>query len=306
MLPTTRQLTSRVWTSAIALPTLTAGQFRPLTACQSRTSYSKRAVALSLLNLSERFRVQVSGVRDRNWTAIAPAGLPSQSTKLVTLSVGGNDVKFKQTLQSCVRGFGKWNTASGCLATAQKFYDEGSWLLRSGGTILVDSTSATWKKCERRCARKGKWLPVSVPSLADVYEQVQDRAPSATIRILLYPHLLPDAPDRNCVVGSFESRSGVTHSYTLGVTEMLKLNSLTDALDDLIIDQAMIAKSRGVNIEVVDPRQVFESHALCDTDRSWINRTSWGAWLFQPNSSSFHPNALGQAGFAGLMGAAPR
>ena len=47
---------------------------------------------------------------------IAPASQPSDSTGLVTLSVGGNDTGFPFVMDACVDGFLHWTGDKGCLA----------------------------------------------------------------------------------------------------------------------------------------------------------------------------------------------
>jgi hypothetical protein len=92
---------------------------------------------------------------------------------------------------------------------------------------------------------------------------------------------------------------------------MVEINSLANDLNRTIsaqVDKARAA-SIGIDIEPVDPNGPkgpfggFDGHRICDSGNPWINGLVWAdtalAWQFSP--FSFHPNALGQTGFATVM-----
>ena len=100
-------------------------------------------------------------------------------------------------------------------------------------------------------------------------------APNADVRIGGYP-LLFNGED--CALATFFSGS-----------EMSRLNAATHELDTLVN-----AKTTAAGHTFVDPRAAFDGHAVCD-DTEWINGLSW------PIVESFHPNRVGNVGYAELF-----
>jgi lysophospholipase L1-like esterase len=228
--------------------------------------------------------------------AIAPKNQPSDSTGLVTLSIGGNDAGFPFVLEKCVGLLGLEGDA-GCLAKIKTSLALATRLLGNGGTILVDTLNNSYRFCGQVCVAIYSVLDkipgyryqiVAVPSLAGLYEKIHQRAPQAAIRVLLYPHLFPAKPSAQCVAG---------FPFGLDQTEMKAINNAGDSLDRIISSAVTAAQGKGIDIQPVDARQDFAGHEECSA-APWFN-----GLILQPLPSpySFHPNAQGQKEFAALF-----
>lgn len=228
---------------------------------------------------------------------IAPADQPSDSTGMVTLSVGGNDVGFPFVMKACVNGLGNSSTDASCLAEIKTELGLGTKLLKQGGTILLDTKDNSYVFCNKACAAQyssqSKYSDlkvVTVPSLAGLYAEVHQRAPQAEIRVLQYPHLFPASPATSCTVASLFNQK-----YVVDQTEMKAINSAGDTLDGIIASAVATASSQGIDIQAVDTRPDFAGHEVCGS-APWINALELSNQVY-----SFHPNAIGQQQFASLF-----
>lgn len=152
-------------------------------------------------------------------------------TDLVTVTVGGNDVGFAPVLTACV--IGDDTTCDGALDTSR---------------FLVDT-----------------WLP---HALGELYADVSEAAPGATVVVLGYPRLFdPAAP----ALGNLEP------------DEQQRMNRLAERLNDRTEAAAAAAGFRFASVE-----EPFATHGVGATD-------PWLAGLTLPLDESFHPNAAGQS-----------
>ncbi len=157
-------------------------------------------------------------------------GALSASTTLVTISIGGNDAGFTDVITTCTFG--------------------------------TDQT------CTNRVNQAKAFASGTLPGLLDnVYGQIRDRAPSATVVVLGYPRLYK-------VPGSC--------SAGMSDTKRAAINSAADALHTVISGRAA-AKSFSYR----DLRGAFAGHEICSGDW-WLNSLSW------PTVESYHPNRNGQ------------
>ena len=164
-------------------------------------------------------------------------------------------------------------------------------------TILVNTNDNSYQFCNAVCAAINSVLEkfpgsheqvVTVPSLAGLYEEINQRAPHAEIRVLLYPHLFPKDPPVQCVAG---------FPFGLDKTEMKAINDAGDSLDGIISTAVTAAQGKKIDIQLVDARQAFVGHEECSA-APWFN----GLILHPlPSPYSFHPNAQGQKEFAALL-----
>ncbi len=124
------------------------------------------------------------------------------------------------------------------------------------------------------------YITNTLPGVLDgVYNRIRLRAPNARVGVLGYPRLFPADGD-DCSAATFFS-SG----------EIARLNQTADMLADTVRSRA-----RAHGFTFVDSRPAFLGHAWCENE--WINGLS------NPTHKSYHPNAAGYQGFAGITRAA--
>jgi len=213
--------------------------------------------------------------------------------KLVTVSIGGNDVSFSAL-------------ATGCLAASLAHTAKGV----IGGALLVAlfdaispalglSASAAFLKFHRRalaeCSAKSDF-----PSIAKVYDHIHSAgfaatleatyraiaaaAPNARIVVVGYPNLLPDHPTARDQKRGCGSIAGSVLPY---------LSGIVPAMDTVIRQQAKRA-----GFTYVDPNagsNSFVGHSLCDGANSWFYgiNTNAAAGLLSWRGS-YHPDSIGQ------------
>jgi len=160
-------------------------------------------------------------------------GSVTADTALVTISIGGNDAGFADVMTDCNLG-----SDSACVARNQEAQD---------------------------------FARTQLPGLLNgVYTQIRDRAPSAQVVVLGYPHIYH--LNGGCSVG-------------LSETKRAAINSSSDVLSDVISGRAA-----AYGFTYVDGRVAFGGHEICASGTRWINSLTW------PVDESYHPNSTGQRG----------
>lgn len=154
-------------------------------------------------------------------------------TALVTISIGGNDAGFASVMTAC-------NTSS-------------------------DST------CVSRNQEAQNFARTTLPGRLDnVYTQIRNRAPSARVVVLGYPHIYQ--LNGSCWVG-------------LSETKRAAINQSADVLASVISGRA-----GAFGFTFVDARNSFAGHEICASGARWLNSVTW------PVDESYHPNSAGQRG----------
>ena len=143
--------------------------------------------------------------------------------------------------------------------------------------VITECALPGWmSNCYGEIDRSRTILRTEMPGrLSTLYGSVSAGAPNATVVIAGYPYLFNG---EDCNLATFFS-SG----------EMRELNAGTAELDTLIDAQATTA-----GFTYVDVREPFLGHAVCD-DPEWINGLS------SPIEESYHPNRLGNEGYAAAL-----
>ena len=211
----------------------------------------------------------------------------SPRTTLVTVSAGGNDVRFAQIMTNCV------------LDPHFSFGD-----LWPGGTPAPDRCQAQRPSIDIDMnALFGS--PPSPPKYEQFLETLHQRAPNARILVVGYPRLFPDPPTR--------------WYATISKSDQQFLNDMADRLNGQIRQAAANVDARYYgdgrqqmgSIEFVDNTETLKGHELTTKD-PWINGVRLCAGLGLPsstqncqsgkllpsaNTGSFHPTAEGQRAF---------
>jgi lysophospholipase L1-like esterase len=157
----------------------------------------------------------------------------TSSTALVTISIGGNDAGFADVMLAC-------NTGS-------------------------DATCVSRNQTAQNFAR------TTLPGrLNNVYTQIRNRAPSARVVVLGYPHIYQLGG--SCWVG-------------LSETKRSAINQSADVLASVISGRAA-----AYGFTFIDARNTFSGHEICASGTRWLNSVTL------PVDESYHPNSTGQRG----------
>lgn len=157
----------------------------------------------------------------------------TSDTALVTISVGGNDAGFADVMTTC-------NTSS-------------------------DAT------CVSRNQQAQDFARTTLPGrLNNVYTQIRNRAPSARVIVLGYPHIYQLGG--SCWIG-------------LSETKRAAINQSSD-----VLAQVIAGRAAAYGFTFLDARPSFDGHEICASGTRWINSVTW------PVDESYHPNAAGQRG----------
>ncbi|WP_438297136.1 SGNH/GDSL hydrolase family protein [Streptomyces sp. HUAS TT7] len=211
------------------------------------------------------------------------------ATTIVTLTAGGNNADFANTLRQCVYGpivpGGSANCPQNLVANPA-----------GGARITLHDREQTLIDGLAEDSPRG-------PSLHTLYQAIHDRAPHARIYVLLYPHLFNLTPGKaRCDLYG----TAKMHAF-ISQTNINWLNQTVDTADKKIEDEVAAVRQTGVNIEAVDPRPLFDNpsttggqgHGVCSTHGVWFNGLHIKGFDSAPES--FHPNKQGQQAFADAL-----
>jgi hypothetical protein len=213
------------------------------------------------------------GFASQRWGEVAQVdqGYLDQDTTLVTVSAGGNDVRFVEVLRGCIIV----NPVGGCQAAGHR-------LTRDNGVVDPDEL--------RRY--EAKLIEHDLPAhLTATYRAIHSKAPNAKIIVVGYPQLFEDVPLSGC--------------YGITPSTMDFLNKLASMLTSTIAKAVAEVRASGVNIQFIDPTPRWRTgvgsntHWACPSqDASWtnavINFSDSGSGRNVPGTGSFHPKRSGQ------------
>ena len=196
-------------------------------------------------------------------------------TKLVTLTIGGNDAVFGTVAKACVES-ARTPGRFGCSKNPQ----------------LNGVIDARLAELAGTSAGSGAVVPVK-----KILTDIAAKSPRANIYLAGYPELFGNrraqfsvdqsAPSgRSCVVNpSFAGR--------VDFTDTQFINTRTQQLNAVLRTAVQQAKAAGVKATFV-PVGTFEGHGLCDAKASWIQPVlANSAAVIQPES--LHPTRVGQS-----------
>jgi lysophospholipase L1-like esterase len=188
-------------------------------------------------------------------------------TDLVTLTIGGNDLKFTEVLRRC------YLFANDCT--------QGSFEGRKPLPQVL---------AERRS--------LAANNLRSILQTIRERTQHGRILLLGYPQIFPQSSgEQNCgklAQGQFKIPLGINASFGLKVSlgfSQKEQNYLRQATSELNQTLAAVATEKGAEFVAVD--MIFSGHEICGDRGEWINAGSPGTTGFPVDSASFHPNASG-------------
>ncbi|MBL7487172.1 SGNH/GDSL hydrolase family protein [Frankia sp. AgB1.9] len=191
-------------------------------------------------------------------------------TKLVTLSIGGNNASFADVMDYCVKRLVLERTCQSVWAGA------------------VDS------EINNLSIGTGR----ATDNLPDLYASIRQKAPAAEVLVLGYPRFFPANPPQLCSTTTGLPASPAPATFQFARSDMIWINSEIAKLDGVIAQAATKAGFR-----YVDTFGAFSGHEICSGNQMWMNRLV----INVPGGrtqESFHPNRDGQAAFARLVRAA--
>ncbi|MEU5345657.1 NocE [Streptomyces sp. NPDC020766] len=205
-------------------------------------------------------------------------GYLDQNTTLVTLSVGGNDMRFTDIFRHCITALTVCNNDS----LGNEDPDTGEEV--SGETGALDQWAPTWARDTVR------------PRLVTTLNEIHKRAPNAKIVLMGYPKILDG--NGQCIPG-------------IGTEEAPWLNEMADNVATEMKGAVADANSRyNANAVFSDPRDEFAGKAICgdpETIHGVVlsghskadNRdVDWLPGNVAPSMKSFHPKVAGARVFA--------
>ena len=209
-------------------------------------------------------------------------------TRLVALTVGGNDAGFYPVLTSCVTGpFAPGRP--GCAGRDGAATQQALRALSAPASVCPQPASPA--PCQPR------------PSLHGLYEMIAARlGRGGTLVVVGYPRLFGSGAGA-CVVGRV---AGLT--YSISGPDVSWLNDVAGQLDQIIAGEvemagAEVARTRpDVTIRFVPVDAAFEGHRICDTGPPWLRGLQFDGVI--PSPSSFHPDDAGQQQIADVVVAA--
>jgi hypothetical protein len=210
------------------------------------------------------------------------------TTKVVTLTIGGNDAGFVRVLDRCTNGWrGNFKT----------FFINTGW----GCSKDKEFTDTVHKHISYLGGAKQPSVIVGpkIHPISEVLADIHKKAPNATIYIAGYPQFfgtnfsyIGDAPSRNvCIVGL-----PLGTMMSIDSRDALWIDSQGAYLNRVIRDQVSVAAKKGIPVRYVSPG-LFIGHGLCDESKPWLNSlivVDPRDGDPGPDSASFHPTAEGQ------------
>ncbi len=204
------------------------------------------------------------------------------TTRTVTLTVGGNDAGFAAVVAACL---------SSPEPRLRAVLDQGaSW------------RAATKAGAQGRIAFLGG--PAAAPQgrsvpLVRVLAEVARRSPDAEILVTGYPRLLGTRPTAQ------GHRASDVLPLFVSDQDAAWLATQSEALDAAIASGVERARTSGVRARYVDVSRTFEGHGLSDRHPAWVNGVVLAALgSLVPDSSSFHLTAEGSAAYAAALASA--
>jgi hypothetical protein len=203
-----------------------------------------------------------------------PEGLQAETptlnfdTRLVTISIGGNDARFADILFGClVRSRTKLKSCSG-----------GKYKLKRNSNGKMDPKVLT------------KFEPLVIAALqshlVSTYMDIHNRARNAEIIVAGYPPLFPPKPAKACA--------------TLSPSTQVWLNGTGQQLKEVTAAAVAQARAAGLDIRFVDPTHAFVGHSLC-TKKPWLYGITFQKGRAIVDPGSFHPRQPGQDAYAKLI-----
>lgn len=281
---------------------LTPTTGKPVPGCdQSSIDYPHRVaeslgMSLTDVSCSGATTANVISKPQKTVAGTAPVQLPalSSKTRVVTITIGGNDIGFFTTASACVALSPTGPILSTGKANCRETY------VKDGVDTLADRVSGVLLT-GGGSGKKG---------LTTTFAAVKKAAPNARVFVVGYPTILPD-PANTPAAGCFRASVSGTGIASLRIRDALPFTS-TDVRYLNSIEQSLDAATRkateAAGFTYVSTLAASATHSACaPADESYINGVSLASdasLTVTLATGSLHPNAGGAEFMANLVEAA--
>jgi GDSL-like Lipase/Acylhydrolase family len=198
----------------------------------------------------------------------------SSGTQLVTINIGGNDIRFADVIIGCLSAAFVLTGVDDCSAN--------DYVLTRNSNNATDP--APLYEFEPQV------IQALTAHLVQTYLAINSVAPNATIIVAGYPQIYPSNPTSSCDSGSNQGKLAM-----LTPSAQNMLNGFSTDVDNSISSAVAQVQGDGVAIHFVNPTSAFSGHELCSSS-PWFQPVS----VFN-QAGSFHPTATGATAYATLI-----
>ncbi len=209
---------------------------------------------------------------------LAPSELINPEVKLVTFSIGGNNVGFGEIIEKCV--------------SRNQFYEK-------------EKSKDEWKALNTKCDTEGTATVTAgiafiegAKGLTYILDRAHQQAPNAWIRVLLYPTIMSDTTFKGST-GEDVCQLGSTVRVYVSKDEIKYFDkwqkSLNKAIETIVKTFGKpLNKKEAHSVELVMAEKSFANANLCSASNTFVNPIT----LLQlvppiPYPESAHPTAAG-------------
>lgn len=206
-------------------------------------------------------------------------GYLTPDTRVVTLTIGGNDAGFESVLQKCADY--TFHTGFGCASDSAMTSEVADRIGK-----LAGYGSAT--------APGGR----QIHSYVDILTDITTSAPNAKVYISGYPRMFGDNPSYwnsdPGAPGTFKCAvySGTFTFVNVSYNDAMWMNDRIDDINNVIEDA--VIELNDPNVTYVAP-STFDGHGLCDSGSPYLNGVIRGGSTGSAQPESFHPNVTGMS-----------
>ena len=216
-------------------------------------------------------------------------------TKVVTLTIGGNDVGFADVLRACVQSINGSLSGFDCANDTNLVNSVENKIAALAGTAPGTVTQFDGRTSQSR----------TVHAISDVIAAIHSAAPNAKIYIAGYPNLF--GGNKSYFTTSSSAPGGAQCNLpwlaAVSYADAQWLNSVADDLNEVIEDSAQEAQLLGTDATFVPA--MFGGHELCSSGTPWINDVHPNGGIWTPNTvalpESLHPTPTGHEMGYGTM-----
>jgi len=214
-------------------------------------------------------------------TALPQVGALSADTDVVSVSIGGNDAGFSQIAEECLA-----LTATGPVAGPDKSFsspDCQSIYVQSGVDTLAQLITTT-----------------VAANLANAYTAIATAAPNATVFVVGYPSLLPDAantPAGGCFT-SILGPNGLEPPHPQNAIPFTDIDVPYIHSIEVLLNATIAQQAAAAGFTFIDNQPGSLAHSACPQSASpYVNGITLRSLTVEPltEPGGLHPNAAGVA-----------